>query len=305
VKALVTGSLGFVGHYLRGELEHNGYEVIGIDVREAENTICCDLLDMEQTEKAITPVHPDILIHLAGQADVGRSWRIPQKTVEINVLAAVNLMEAVRAVCPEARMVLVGSSDEYGQLGAAGQNVTEETPVKPMSPYAVSKLAQEQMAQVYARAYGLHICMTRSFNHCGAGQREGFLIPDFASGVARVEKGLQPAMKVGNLESRRDFTHVRDVVRAYRLIAEGGRPGEIYNVGSGMTHSAQEILDKLCAMALCPIPVERDPARMRPSDTPVICCNHDKLTKDTGWEPQIGLDVILAETLAEWRGKLS
>lgn len=304
MKALVTGSLGFVGHYLRAELEQNGYEVTGLDVRAGEKTLVCDLLDAHQTLEVVRNVQPDIIIHLAGQADVGRSWKIPQKTMEINVLAAINLMEAVRTVNPEIRMVLVGSSDEYGQLGDAGQDVRETIPLNPQTPYAVSKLAQEKMAQVYVRAYGIKICMTRSFNHGGAGQRKGFLIPDFASGVVQVEKKLAPCMKVGNLESRRDFTHVKDVVRAYRLIAEQGRSGEIYNVGSGTTHSAREVLNALRAMAVCEIPVEQDPTRMRPSDTPVICCNHEKLTNDTGWMPELGLNEILADAMAEWRKKL-
>lgn len=304
MRALITGSLGFVGRYLREELEQNGYSVIGIDIREEEKTICCDLLNMEQTENVITIAKPDIIFHLAGQADVGKSWKIPQKTIEANVLASINLMEIIRRKYPKTRIVLVGSSDEYGQLGGEGNNVDEETPVKPQSPYAVSKLAQEQMAVVYVTAYGLNICMTRSFNHAGAGQREGFLIPDFASGIVRVEKGLQASMKVGNLEARRDFTHVRDIVRAYRLIAEKGLPGEIYNVGSGITYSAQEILDMLCEKTESNIVVEQDPARMRPSDTPVICCNHDKLTHDTGWLPQIGMNTILSEVLAEWRNKI-
>lgn len=303
MKALITGSLGFVGGYLRKELEQNGYEVIGIDVREAEQTICCDLLNAEYTLKVVSAIQPDVVFHLAGQADVGKSWKIPQKTIELNVLAAVNMMEAVRISCPDSRVLLVGSADEYGRLGAAGENVTEETPVQPQSPYAVSKLAQEDMARVFVKAYGMHICMTRSFNHCGAGQKEGFIIPDFASGIARVEKGIIHAMRVGNLESRRDFTHVRDVVHAYRLIMEKGRSGEIYNVGSGTTYSAQEILDKLLSMSFCDIPVEQDPMKMRPSDTPVICCNHDKLTNDTGWEPFIGMDSILSEVLSEWRSK--
>ena len=305
MKALVTGSGGFVGRYLREELEQHGYDVTGLDVRASDGTVICDLLDPEQALRAVQAVRPDAVFHLAGQADVGRSWHIPQKTVEINVVAAINLLEAVRAYDPKTRLVLVGSSDEYGQLGEMGADVTEDTPLHPQTPYAVSKLAQEQMAGVYVRAYGMQICMTRSFNHGGAGQREGFLIPDFASGVARVERGLAPCMKVGNLDSRRDFTHVRDVVRAYRLIAEKGVPGEIYNVGSGVTHSAREILDKLRSMARCEVPVEQDPSRMRPSDTPVICCNHGKLTRDTGWQPELGLDAILDDVLAEWREKLA
>lgn len=301
MRALITGSQGFVGRYLRQELEESGYEVVGLDIQPGEGAVQADLLNPEQLAAAVRQAEPDAVFHLAGQADVARSWKIPQRTMEINVLAAVNLMEAVRAFNPSVRMVLVGSSDQYGNLGEAGRMVSESLATHPQTPYAVSKKAQEEMAQVYVRAYGMNICMTRSFNHGGAGQRLGFLIPDFASGIVKVERGEAKSLKVGNLTSRRDFTHVKDVARAYRLIGEKGKPGEVYNVGSGVTWSAQEILDKLCAMAVCPIPVEQDPARMRPSDTPVICCDHTKLTTDTGWQPQIPLEDILSDTLREWR----
>ena len=301
MRALITGSQGFVGQYLRRELEESGYEVVGLDIQPGEGAVQADLLNPEQLAAAVRQAEPDAVFHLAGQADVARSWKIPQKTMEINVLAAVNLMEAARAFNPSIRMMLVGSSDQYGNLGEAGRMVSESLATHPQTPYAVSKKAQEEMAQVYVRAYGMNICMTRSFNHGGAGQRLGFLIPDFASGIVKVERGEAKSLKVGNLTSRRDFTHVKDVARAYRLIGEKGKPGEVYNVGSGVTWSAQEILDKLCAMAVCPIPVEQDPARMRPSDTPVICCDHTKLTTDTGWQPQIPLEDILSDTLREWR----
>ena len=301
MRALITGSQGFVGRYLRRELEESGYEVVGLDIQPGEGAVQADLLNPEQLAAAVRQAEPDAVFHLAGQADVARSWKIPQKTMEINVIAAVNLMEAVRAFNPSVRMVLVGSSDQYGNLGEAGRLVSESLATHPQTPYAVSKKAQEEMARVYVRAYGMNICMTRSFNHGGAGQRLGFLIPDFASGIVKVDRGEAKSLKVGNLTSRRDFTHVKDVARAYRLIGEKGKPGEVYNVGSGVTWSAQEILDKLCAMAVCPIPVEQDPARMRPSDTPVICCDHTKLTTDTGWQPQIPLEDILSDTLREWR----
>lgn len=301
MRALITGSQGFVGRYLRQELEESGYEVVGLDIQPGEGAVQADLLNPEQLAAAVRQAEPDAVFHLAGQADVARSWKIPQRTMEINVLAAVNLMEAARAFNPSVRMVLVGSSDQYGNLGEAGRMVSESLATHPQTPYAVSKKAQEEMARVYVRAYGMNICMTRSFNHGGAGQRLGFLIPDFASGIVKVERGEAKSLKVGNLTSRRDFTHVKDVARAYRLIGEKGKPGEVYNVGSGVTWSAQEILDKLCAMAVCPIPVEQDPARMRPSDTPVICCDHTKLTTDTGWQPQIPLEDILSDTLREWR----
>ena len=301
MRALITGSQGFVGRYLRRELEESGYEVVGLDIQPGEGAVQADLLNPEQLAAAVRQAEPDAVYRQPGQAEQSRSWKIPQKTMEINVLAAVNLMEAARAFNPSIRMVLVGSSDQYGNLGEAGRMVSESLATHPQTPYAVSKKAQEEMARVYVRAYGMNICMTRSFNHGGAGQRLGFLIPDFASGIVKVERGEAKSLKVGNLTSRRDFTHVKDVARAYRLIGEKGKPGEVYNVGSGVTWSAQEILDKLCAMAVCPIPVEQDPARMRPSDTPVICCDHTKLTTDTGWQPQIPLEDILSDTLREWR----
>ena len=304
MRALITGSLGFVGKYLRAELEQHGYEVIGIDIRDGEKTIRLDLRDAAAVESTVAELHPDIIIHLAGQANVGLSWKQPRQTIETNVICAINLMEAVRQVDTSIRMVLVGSSDQYGNLGEKGTMVSETLETKPQTPYAVSKKAQEEMAQVYARAYGLRICMTRSFNHGGAGQREGFLIPDFAAGIVRVERGQESFLSVGNLTAKRDFTHVKDVVRAYRLLAENGHAGEVYNVGSGRTYSAQEILDRLCAMAKCEIPVRQDPAKMRPSDTPVICCDHSKLTRDTGWTPLYGMDDILIETLAYWREQI-
>ena len=301
-KALITGSQGFVGHFLRQELENNGYTFTGLDIQAGEGVVSVDILNAEQVQKVMAQVKPDTVFHLAGQANVAQSWRIPQKTVELNVIAAINLLEAVRKVNPDCRVVMVGSSDQYGNLGAAGNKVTEDLAVHPQTPYAVSKMAQEEMAKVYVRAYEMNVCMTRSFNHGGAGQRKGFLIPDFASGVVAVERGEQSCLKVGNLTSRRDFTHVRDVVRAYRLIGERGQAGEVYNVGSGVTYSAQEILDKLCSLAQCRIAVEQDPAKMRPSDTPVICCDHSKLTAHTGWQPQESLDVMLQETLEYYRG---
>ena len=299
MKALITGSEGFVGKYLRAELEAHGYEVTGLDLVPGEKTVAVNLLEPEAVENLLKELQPEVIFHLAGQANVGLSWKKPAVTMEINVVAAVNLLEAVRADCPECAVVLVGSSDQYGNLREKGVSVSEETPVQPMTPYAISKIAQEKMGQAYAQAYGMQICMTRSFNHGGAGQKPGFMIPDFAQGIVKVERGAADAVSVGNLTSKRDFTHVKDIVRAYRLIAEKGKAGEIYNVGSGVTWSAQEILDKLTAMAKCSIAVRQDPARMRPSDTPVICCDNSKLVHDTGWKPELTIDDIVRDTL-EW-----
>ena len=301
MKALITGSEGFVGKYLRAELEAHGYDVTGLDLAPGEKTVAVNLLEAEKVDALLEEMRPEVIFHLAGQANVGLSWKKPAMTMEINLVAAVNLMEAARKYCPDCAIVLVGSSDEYGNLKEKGQLVSEETPLQPMTPYAISKIAQEQTGQAYAKAYGMKICMTRSFNHGGAGQKPGFMIPDFAQGIVKAERGEADAVCVGNLSSKRDFTHVKDIVRAYRLIAEKGKAGEIYNVGSGKTYSAQEVLDRLIALAKAPVAVKQDPARMRPSDTPVICCDHSKLTRDTGWEPEIPLDEILKDTLEYYR----
>lgn len=303
MKALITGSSGFVGGYLRYELESHGYETVGLDIRPGEGTVQTDLLDAGQTFDIIRAQMPDVIFHLAGQADVGLSWKKPQLTMLLNVNAAVNIMDAVRVLCPTCRIVLVGSSDQYGNLGTLGASVSEETEMKPSTPYAVSKRAQEEMARLYARSYSLDICMTRSFNHGGAGQRTGFIIPDFASQIARMERGEQDFMSVGNLSSKRDYTHVKDVVRAYRLIAEKGVSGEVYNVGSGRAYSGQEVLDMMLSLSAVPVEIRADPSRMRPSDTPVICCDHSKLTRDTGWTPELDLPDIINDTLNFYRGR--
>lgn len=304
MKAVITGSEGFAGKYLVAELQSHGYQVVGLDLVESDITRKVDLRDAEATRRMIEEEKPDFVFHLAALADVGRTWKEPQLTFDLNVISAINVMEAVRLLHrPETRIVIIGSSDQYGSLGSNGELVNEEMDMKPVSPYAISKRAQEEMAGLYVRAYGLQICMTRSFNHGGAGQRPGFMIPDFASGIVKIECGKQRELLVGNLSARRDFTHIRDVVRAYRLIAEKGKTGEVYNVGSGSTYSALEVLNRLCALAKCEIPVRQDPARMRPSDTPVVCCDHRKLTLDTGWEPIYSIDDILNDTLAYYRSQ--
>ena len=301
MKALITGGKGFVGSHLAAELETNGYEVICCDLHESDNIVAMDIMNPEMTLEIISKYSPDVLINMAGQANVGLSWKKPQLTVSLNTIGLINILEAVRQVSPGMRVITVGSSDEYGSLGEKGANVTEDMPVNPMTPYAISKSAQDSFAQLYNRAYGMNVCMIRFFNLVGAGQAKGFMIPDFASGIAEVEKGEREYMLVGNLESARDFTYVKDAVRAVRLVAEKGHAGEVYNICSGRTYTAQAILDKLLTMSDREIEVRQDPARMRPSDTPVVCGNHDKLTAHTGWQPEIGIDTVLEEVLDYWR----
>lgn len=301
MKALVTGSSGFYGTHLCDELDASGYEVIKCDIKTTGNTIAIDILNAEMVRNIIDTFRPDVIINMAGQANVGLSWSKPQFTIELNIIGLINILEAVKELVPETKIIAIGSSDEYGNLKDKGANVTEDIPVCPITPYAISKQAQEQFAQLYVRNYGLNVCMIRQFNLGGAGQMKGFMIPDFASGIAEIEAGKREYLSVGNLESARDYTHVKDACRAIRMIAEKGHAGEVYNVCSGETFTAQEVLNKLLRMAKKPIEVRQDPTRMRPSDTPVVCGNHDKLTKHTGWLPELDLDQILNETLEYWR----
>lgn len=303
MKALITGSSGFIGSHLTAELEANGYEVVRCDLKETKDTVAMDIMNPEMIQSVLEKHQPDVIINMAGQANVGLSWKKPQLTVQLNTVGLINILETVRAVNPKIRVIAVGSSDEYGNLKEIGANVTEDIPVKPITPYAISKQAQELFAQLYVRSYGMDICMIRLFNLGGPGQAKGYMISDFASGIAEVEAGKKEFMSVGNLESARDFTHVKDACRAVRLIVEKGHTGEVYNISSGTTHKAQEVLDKLVGMANKSIEVKQDPARMRPSDTPVVCGNHDKLTVHTGWQPELGLDQILADALNYWRAQ--
>lgn len=303
MKALITGSSGFIGGHLVAELKANNYEVVKCDMRPSDDNVALDIMDQELIQNVLEEHKPDIIINMAGQANVGLSWKKPQLTVQLNTVGLINILEAVKAINPKIRVIAVGSSDEYGSLEERGTNVTEDIPVKPITPYAISKQAQELFAQLYVRAYGMDVCMIRLFNLGGPGQAKGYMISDFSSGIAEVEAGKREFMSVGNLESARDFTHVKDACRAVRLIAEKGHVGEVYNICSGVTHKAQEVLDKLVRMAEKEIEVRRDPSRMRPSDTPVVCGNHDKLTAHTGWMAELGLDVILTDSLEYWRGQ--
>lgn len=304
MKVLITGSAGFIGSHLVNEFKTNGYKVICCDRKEADNTVLMDITDQEMIQSVLEEYKPDLIVNMAGQANVGVSWKKPQLTIQLNTIGLVNILEAVRTVKLETRVIAVGSSDEYGCLGDFGVNVTEEIPVKPATPYAISKQAQELFAQLYARVYKMDICMIRLFNLGGPGQVKGYMISDFASGVAEVEGGRREYLLVGNLESARDFTHIKDACRAVRLIAEKGHTGEIYNISSGITYKAKNVLDKLVSMAKVKVEIRQDPERMRPSDTLVVCGNHDKLTAHTGWKPEFDIDKILIDTLEFWRNKV-
>ena len=303
MKALVTGSEGFVGGYLCAELENSGYEIVRCSLDGGDGRVSLNVLDESRVNEIIASVRPGYIFHLAGQANVALSWKYPRMTMELNTVGMINILEAVRRLSPGTRVIGIGSSDEYGRLGESGRNVTEDIPLAPLTPYAVSKVAQENTAFAYHKAYGTDVCMTRCFNMSGAGQPRGFLIPDIASGIAAVENGRQDTLRVGNLEPSRDITHIKDAVRALRLVGEKGVSGEVYNIGSGTVYPVREVVEKLCAMAECPIAIEPDREKFRPSDTPIIRCGNGKLRAHTGWAPELTLDDILADTLEYFRNK--
>jgi GDP-4-dehydro-6-deoxy-D-mannose reductase len=301
MKALITGVNGFVGKYLSKELIENGYEVIGTDL-SGDNVQHVDFLDAQAVTRFISDIEPDYVFHLAGQASVGLSWNIPKETFEVNVCGTINLLQAAKECIKQPRLVIIGSSDQYGVVRPENCPIKETLVQNPLSPYAISKSAQEQIASSLAKAYGLEIVTTRSFNHIGPGQRKGFVVADFSSDIVKIESGkMEPVLHVGNLTAKRDFTDVRDIVRAYRLLAEQGTPGEVYNVGSGKAVSISEILSGLLALSKVEIKVMQDPKKMRPLDIPLIVCNFDKLSKDTGWEPSYPIDETLQEIIAYFR----
>lgn len=304
MKALIAGSSGFIGSHLTAELKANKYEVIKCDLIKGDDIVAMNIMNQEMIYNVLKEYQPDILINMAGQANVGISWKKPQLTVELNTIGLINILEAVKDVDRSIRVIVIGSSEEYGNLKEIGANVIEDIPLKPITPYAISKQAQELFALLYVESYGMDVCMTRLFNLGGAGQMKGYMIADFSYGIANIEVGRSKHMSVGNLTSARDFTHVKDACRAIRLIAEKGHKGEIYNICSGITYTAQEVLDKLISMAKVDIDVVEDPTKMRPNDTPVVCGNHDKLTAHTGWHPELSLEQILEDALEYWRGKI-
>lgn len=301
MKALVTGSEGFIGKHLCAELAANGYEVVRCDLAEGDGIVSLDIMKPCNIKSVFETYRPDIVINMAGQANVGLSWKKPQETVELNTIGFVNILEAIRSLHAKIRVIAIGSSDEYGRLKDQAENVTEDISIRPMTPYAISKYAQELFAQLYVQSYGLDICMTRLFNLGGYGQAKGFMISDFAHGIAEIEAGKKSFMTVGNLESARDFTHVKDACRAIRLICEKGITGEVYNVCSGETHTAKEILNTLISMANVQIEVRQDIEKLRPSDTPIVRGNHNKLTAHTGWETELSINQILCDSLSYWR----
>jgi GDP-4-dehydro-6-deoxy-D-mannose reductase len=308
-KALIIGVTGFVGKHLAKELLDSGWDVHGTRLpTETANldipVFGLDILDAAATKGILKKVNPDCIFHLAAQSSVAISWKQPALTVDINIKGAINLLEAVREMEIPSRVLLVGSGDEYGHVLPDWLPINEDTSLRPGNIYAMTKISQGMLGQIYARAYGLEIVIVRAFNHIGPGQTETFVVPGFCKQIADIEAGVNAGViRVGNLEAKRDISDVRDVVRAYRLLADKGISSEIYNVGSGKAVAIGEILDMLIGLSSAKITVEQDPARMRPSDTPVIEADIAKLVACTGWAPEVPLEETLGDVLDEWRGR--
>jgi GDP-4-dehydro-6-deoxy-D-mannose reductase len=307
-KILVTGVNGFVGQHLVKELSEHGHEVIGVagpagSLEESPYVSSYFRLDLSRPGDVgkIDFKNIDGVIHLAGLAAVGASFDDPMLYVSTNVGIEVNLYEAAVKQQAKPRFLIVSS----GSLYDAGTSLplNEESAVLPSSPYAVSKLGQEQMAAYY-QTRGFEYIIARPFNHIGPGQGLGFLIPDLANQVVAAEKGKTDQILAGNLDAKRDYTDVRDIVRAYRLLLEKGRSGEIYNICSGKALSGHEVLQQLLTLSKAGEPqLAQDPEKMRPSDTPVIYGSCDKLQADTGWRPEIDLEKTLSDVIDDWRGR--
>lgn len=299
-KALVTGSTGFVGRHLVAHLTAMGDEVSGID-RAIDG---CDITDATAVSAAIAEVSPNVIYHLAGWADVGGSWKAPVEAFRANAEGTLNVLTAATEAGVE-RVVAVSSADVYGIVAPGELPLTEDSPLRPASPYAASKVAADYLGLQAWLGRGLPVLRVRAFNHLGPGQTDKFVAPALASRVARAELEGGRVLKVGDLSARRDFTDVRDVVRAYRLLAEKGEPGQVYNVCSGVDLAVADLADQLVAQARVPLRLEVDPDLLRPVELPVLRGSHQRLTDATGWEPEIPISQTLTDLLEDWRARLA
>ncbi len=313
-RVLVTGVTGFAGSHLvdymltRGDCEIYGTQrwrsrTENIEhVRDKISLIECDLRDAASTRDMLEKVRPDYIFHLAAQSFVPTSWNAPSESLTTNVIGQVNIFEAVRRIGLPCRIQLACSSEEYGMVFPDEVPIKETNPLRPLSPYAVSKVAQDMLGYQYWMSWKLDSVRTRGFNHEGPRRGPVFVASDFAKQIADIEKGLRPpVVHVGNLDALRDFTDVRDMVRAYWLALEKCEPGEVYNICSGKAWRIGDMLDQLLGLSKTKIEVRQDPARLRPSDVPILLGDYSKFAKATGWAPTIPFEQTLADMLGYWR----
>jgi GDP-4-dehydro-6-deoxy-D-mannose reductase len=300
MRVLVTGGGGFVGRHLSRELKGAGHEVVmlGNPVMN-EPPPCCDIRDAEGLLRHFRELQPDACIHLAGMAFVPKAWSEPHLAFAVNVHGTVNIVEAIRVSAPKCRLLVTSTSLIYGNRERP-HPIRESDELDPENLYAVTKIAADLHTLLCARRYGLHLMTARPANHIGPGQSKDFVVPSFAQQVAAIAQGKhEPVMRVGNLESLREFTDVRDVVQAYRLLIERGRPGEAYNIASGKPVKIGDILSMLCRLTGTSPKIEINPERYRPTDSqPEL--DTGKLEKDTGWTPAHSLEATLRDVLKDY-----
>jgi len=315
LRALITGVGGFAGSHLSDYLLNQtdwqvaGCVLPGWDCSHLDRRVTCielDLRDREAVRAMLEQIAPDVIFHLAAQAFVPVSWQDPWETLENNIRAEANILDGLVKLGAKPRVMVVGSNEEYGLVRPEELPLREDNPLRPNSPYAVSKVAQDFLGLSYFLSHSLPVVRVRPFNHIGPRQSEGFVAPAFAKQIALIEAGRQePVVRVGNLSVQRDFTDARDVVRAYHLVVTQGQPGEVYNIGSGQPRAVKTLLETLLSFSAKQIRVEFDPERMRPSDTPVAYCDTGKLRAATGWEPSISFEQTLRDVLDDWRVRIT
>lgn len=302
MKVLLVGANGFVGKYLRRELESHDYEVIGTDVvADSDDIRIVDMLDPKAVDALIEEVKPDYIYNLAGQAAPSISWEKILLTMHLNVDISVNIVTSCKKHCPKCRILLIGSANQYDDSKAMDGVISEETPRNAASPYDVSKNAQEELMHIVAQKFDLDIMITRSFNHIGPGQRTGFVITDYCKRIVDLERGLIDNFTFGNLNTWRDFSDVRDVVRAYRLIAENGVKGEVYNVGSGKSFYIRDLIERLVNLSEKAKATVTLPERLPDAELVHYKANIDKLKALTGFEPEYDVFETLENVLNYFR----
>jgi GDP-4-dehydro-6-deoxy-D-mannose reductase len=294
VKAFVTGGTGFVGHWLVAHLIDAGDEVVVADGD-------LEITDEAAVRAAVVAAQPDALYHLAAQAHVAESWARPVRTFSVNAVGTLCVLEAARACRRTPRVVLLSSAEAYGIVDPALLPVTEDTPLRPVTPYAASKAAAELIGLQAALGSDVPVVRARPFNKIGPGQSPAFLVSALAERLARAERDGADHLSVGNLSPRRDFVDVRDAVRAYRLLSLHGAPGEVYNVCSGRDVAVEDVARRLMALAGLDLRLVTDPALARPVDVPRMVGDPRRLMAATGWQPEISLDRTLGDVLAQWR----